>query len=276
MRPHAPKLRRTRCHLDALPNTSIESAVEPPPLRRSARTEASCSPAGVAHRLAVMRLVKDFGMDDEDGHHLAWTLLRPDSAGRLCLGELRPGMTREEVAAFAAPYGPVEHVEDNAIRTANMAAGFADLDRFGFTADTIAAAREAWAGVADAVADLVTEHRGLGAPVLDYAGGRLSRVATDHHCTRLTLLGRPVYEGDGSALLAALERLAGGTALRNHDTIWFPCLGVTAVGFYGEREDETIGLLNDPGDLRIRHLVLEAWEPASDSPQPVPVTFRDL
>jgi hypothetical protein len=142
-----------------------------------------------------------------------------------------------------------------------MATGFADLDRFGFTADNITAAKEAWADVADAVADIVTEHRGLGAPVFDYADGRLSRVATDHHCTRLTLLGRPIYEGDGSALLAALESLAGSTALRNRDTVWFPCLGVTAIGFYGDREDGSTGLLNDPDDPRIRHLVLEAWEP---------------
>ena len=176
----------------------------------------------------------------------------------------------------AAPYGPVERVQDHATHMAGMAAGFADLAKFGIPAEDIAAARAAWEAVAPASVDVVTEDRGLGAPSLDYAGGRLSRVATDYHCTRLTLLGRPVYEGDGLALVATLEAMDGGEALRQGNAVWFPRLGVTAMGFYGDREDGTVGPLDDPDDPPIRHLILEAYKPVSDAPVALPVTFRGL
>lgn len=203
----------------------------------------------------------------------AWTLHVPDGVGPLCLGPLRPGQSRAEVAAFDGLYGAVERVEDDASRTASMAAGFEDLEQFGFSPDEVAAARDAWDAVAQANRDLVTEDRGLAGPSIDYVDGRLTRVATDHHCARLTLAGRPVFAGDGTATLAALQRLEAGEALRAGDTVWFPRLCVTAIGFYGEREDGTVGPLDDPADPRIRHLVLEPFAPPPDAPAPVPVAF---
>ncbi len=213
-------------------------------------------------------------MSTEDDLQAAWMLHRPHPDGRLCLGPLRFGMTREEVMIVAPSYGPVERVEDHAARMAGMAASTAELATFGISAEDIAAARAAWEAAALASVGAVTEDRGLGAPSLDYAGGRLSRVATDYHCERLILQGRPVYAGDALALLAALEAMDGGGARRQGDTVWFPRLGVTAMGFYGDREDGTVGLLDDPDDPRIRHLVLEDYEPVSDGPADLPVTFH--
>ena len=182
-------------------------------------------------------------------------------------------MTRVEVAAVAAAYGPVERVYDRTTYPVNMATAIEDLAKFGVAAEDIAAAQAALDGVADEVADVVTEVRRLGTPFLDYAGGGLSRVATDHHCKQLTLMGRPVYEGDSWALLATLETMGRGEVLRQGDTVWFPRLGLTVIGFYGDREDGTVGLLDDPNDPRIRHVILEAYEPVSDFPRPVPITF---
>ncbi|MER0236811.1 hypothetical protein [Fulvimarina sp. MAC8] len=213
-------------------------------------------------------------MNDELDFSRAWTLHKPDGLDQLCLGQLRLGMTREEVAAVAAPYGPVERVEDHATLSAGMAAGFEDLAKFGFAPEEIADAKAAWEAGADTTADLIIEDRGLGAPSLDYVGGRLSRVATDHHCTQLTLLGRPVYEWDGLELLAALESMETGEPLREGDTVLFPRLCVTAMGFYGDRNDGTTGLLDDPDDPRIRHLILEAYKPVIGAPAPISVTFR--
>ena len=75
------------------------------------------------------------------------------------------------------------------------------------------------------------------------------------------------------ALLATLETMGRGEVLRQGDTVWSPRLGLTVIGFYGDREDGTVGLLDDPNDPRIRHVILEAYEPVSDFPRPVPITF---
>lgn len=215
-------------------------------------------------------------MDDEDDLRAAWTLHKPDGADLLCLGRLRAGMTRVEVAAVASAYGPVERVYDRAISSASMAAAIEDLAKFGVSAEDIAAAQATLDGVADEIAGHVTEDRGLHAPALDYAGGRLSRVATDHHCKQLTLMGRPVYEGDSRALLAALETMNRGEVLRQGDSVWFPRLGLTVIGFYGDREDGTVGLLDDP---TIPGFVMSCWRrtrrsatPQSPCPSPSVLT----
>lgn len=222
-----------------------------------------------------MRFADERHVNDAAGLAAAWNLHRPDGSDRLCLGPLRPGMSREEVAVFDHLYGAVERVEDDASRTTGMAAGFEGLEEFGFTPEEITAAREAWDAVAEAARDVVSEDRGLRAPSLEFADDRLTRIATDHHCTRLTLADRPVYAGDGMAVLAALQRLEAGEASRAGDTVWFLRLGVTAVGFYGEREDGTVGPLDESADDRIRHLVLEPFAPPPDAPPPLPVIFAE-
>lgn len=201
----------------------------------------------------------------------AWTLHLPNGFSHLCLGPLRPGMTRDEVAAFDRFYGRVERVDDDGRRAAVLATGFEGLEGFGLLPEDIASAREAYQAFTGMVRDTVVEHRGLRAPVLGYTGGRLSSVATDHHCTQLTFAGLLVYAGDAMALLAALEDVEAGEVLREGDTVWFPRLGVTSMGFYDDRCDGIVGTL---GDLRGRHLVLEPFAPVGDAPPPVPVTFR--
>ena len=203
----------------------------------------------------------------------AWILHRPEGFDRLCLGALRPDMTREEVAAVATAYGPVERVEDHGSRTAGMAFGFEGIEQFGFSAEDIAVARQAWEEVADQTRDLVTEHRGLASPTLDYEAGRLKRVALDHHSNALSLLDRRVFTDDVPGLLRTLQTLDGGQALRHGDTVWFPGLEVMLIGFFGERSDGSVGVLDDPGDPRIRHLCLEPYGPVSDAPEPTPVAF---
>jgi hypothetical protein len=182
-------------------------------------------------------------------------------------------MTRDEVAAVATVYGPVERVEDHGSRTAGMAAGFEGIEQFGFSAEDIAIARQAWEDAAGQTRDLVTEYRGLAAPTLDYQAGRLTRVALDHHSEALTLLDRPVFTDDAAGLLRTLQTMDGGQALRQGDTVWFPGLEVMAIGFFGERLDGSVGVLDDPADPRIRHLCLEPYVLVSDAPEPTPVVF---
>ena len=203
----------------------------------------------------------------------AWTLHRPVGSDRLCLGGLRPGMTREEAADAAEAYGAVRRVEDHQSRTEGMAAGFEGIEQFGFSAEDIAIAREAWESVAGQTQDLVTEHRGLADPTLEYEAGRLSRVAMDHHCKALTLLGRPVFEEDTPVLLRALQAMEGGEALYQGDTVWFPSIGVMLMSFYGERLDGSVGVMDDTADPRPRHFCLEPYVPVSDAPAPVAIVF---
>lgn len=203
----------------------------------------------------------------------AWTLHRPDGGDRLCLGGLRPGMTREEAAEAAASYGPIRRVEDHGSRVEGMAAGFEGIEQFGFSVEEIAIARQAWEDAAEHTRDLIIEHRGLADPTLDYEAGRLSRVAMDHHCERLSFLGRPVFDDDVPALLKALQTMEGGEALRQGDTVWFPRLEVMLIGFHGERPDGSVGVLGGPDDPMIRHLCLEPYIPVSDAPTPVGVVF---
>lgn len=203
----------------------------------------------------------------------AWTLHRPSGSDRLCLGGLRFGMTREEAAAVATAYGPVERVEDHDSRTQGMALGLEGIEQFGFSAEDLAIARQALMDVADQTQNWLTEYRALGDPTLDYDAGRLARVAMDHHCAALRLPGLPIFGSDIPALLDALQAMDGGRALREGDTVWFPALAVTLMGFYGERLDGSIGVLDDSADPRIRHLILEPYGTVSDAPEPVPVVF---
>lgn len=154
-----------------------------------------------------------------------------------------------------------------------MALGFDGIEQFGFSAEDLAIARQALADVADQTRDWVTEYRGLPDPTLDYEDGRLARVAIDHHCAALSLPDRPVFGSDVPALLALLQAMDGGQALREGDTVRFPALAVTLMGFYGERLDGSVGVLDDPADPRIRHLILETYVPVSDAPGPIPVVF---
>ncbi|MCJ8510560.1 hypothetical protein MUU53_22110 [Rhizobium lemnae] len=113
-----------------------------------------------------------------------WSLRLPGM-----LGQLKLGMSRDEVQSFNSTFGAPEKIDDRSHYAVGAETALAEFFSENDTQQAISTLRQ----VEARESDVVIEYRRQDSPILEFRSGLLSAIRTDSRCNQLELEGFPVY-----------------------------------------------------------------------------------
>lgn len=179
-----------------------------------------------------------------------WGLRLPDM-----LGQLKLGMSRDEVQSFNSTFGAPEKIDDRSNYAAGAETALAEFAEF-FSENDTQQAISTLRQVEARESDVVIEYRRQDSPILEFRSGLLSAIRTDSRCNQLNLDGFPVY---GMPPQHVVRRLVASESqpMIIDNSLLFPSQGVELVDFAEELSGSAVRLVapNTPSQLRFLNLM---------------------